>query len=279
MQTIRSSDDSPMPAPVPVPAPARGVTRIRHPLKMRTLEVLRAERISPHFVNVVLGGADLAGFVSASFDDHVKLMLPLPLPLPLPGQSEPPEWPTESGRPVMRDYTPRRVDLGSGELHIELALHGVGPAAEWAAAATAGARIGVGGPKGSLIIPIDYDWHLLIGDDSALPAIARRLDELPARAHALVLMQLHDAVDRRPLKSGANVDVRWVAPGETQLSAELRALKLPSGEGFAWAAGEASAIRGVRQVLTDVHGLDKRHIRAAAYWKHGATAHHENLED
>src|SRR6266568_4230449 len=77
-----------------------------------------------------------------------------------------------SGAPVMRDYTPRRFDAVQRELDIEFALHGDGPAATWAAQAAPGQRVMIGGPRGSFIVPTDFDWHLLIGDETALPAVA-----------------------------------------------------------------------------------------------------------
>ncbi|MCF7697685.1 siderophore-interacting protein, partial [Mycetohabitans sp. B2] len=89
-------------------------------------------------------------------------------------------FPEHHPRPPARDYTPRRYDRHAGELDLEFALHDAGPASAWARQAQPGQWLGVGGPRSSLVIPTDFDWHLLIGDDTALPAIARRLDELPA---------------------------------------------------------------------------------------------------
>ena len=260
---------------------ARSVQRLRHPLKARLLDVLRVQRISPHFVNVTLGGPALEGFYSASFDDHLKLMVPLPgQPAVVPHFGEHgPEWPEGAVRPTLRDYTPRRYNAAAGELEVEFALHGDGPAAEWAAQAAPGQQVGIGGPRGSFVVPIDYDWHLLIGDETALPAIARRLEELPASTQAIVLVQLGDAADRRALPSAARLSVQWLAPGTEALLAAVQALQLPAGEGYAWAAGEAQAMAAVRRVLVNQHGLDKDHVRAAAYWKRGAANHHENLSD
>lgn len=237
----------------------RRVERVRHELKRCELQVLRVADVTPHLRAITFGGDSLADFVSASFDDHVKLILDLG------GEA-----------PVMRDYTPRRFDTAARELTIEFALHGDGPASRWAARAAAGDRVTVGGPRGSFIIPLDYDWHLLVGDASALPAIARRLEELPAGARAIAIVQA-DAADRRSLASQAALQLTWVDTSAQMLEA-VRALPLPAGEGYAWCAGEAADMKALRQILVDERGHDRHAIRAAAYWKRGASAHHENLE-
>jgi NADPH-dependent ferric siderophore reductase len=251
---------TPLPSATHLPAASR-VQRVRHELKRRDVQVLRAEALSPHCRSITFGGEALADFVTASFDDHVKLFLDQ-------GDLE----------PVRRDYTPRRFDAAARELTVEFALHGEGPAARWAAQAAPGQRATIGGPRGSFIIPVDYDWHLLAGDESALPAIARRLEQLPAGARVTVLLQVPDAADRRTLHSAAKVDLQWVADAD-ELVRRVRALALPPGEGYAWCAGEAGAMAALRRVLVEEKGHDRHAVRAAAYWKRGATAHHENLED
>lgn len=240
--------------------PVSRVQRVRHELKRRELAVSRVEAISPHFRAVTFTGESLADFVSASFDDHIKFIL-------------------NAGEPnqVARDYTPRRFDAAARELTIEFALHGDGPAADWAAQARPGQRVMVGGPRGSFIIPLDYDWHLLVADDTGLPAITRRLEELPAGSKAVVIVRLDDAADRRQFKTAASARVQWLDQGES-LAGAVRALELPPGEGYAWCAGEAGEMAALRRVLVEDKGHDRHAIRAAAYWKRGAIAHHENLE-
>lgn len=237
------------------------VQRVRHELKRRDLQVRRVETVSPHFRRVTFGGQSLDGFISASFDDHVKFLL-------------------EAGgaAPVGRDYTPLRFDAAARELVIEFALHGDGPAANWAAQAKPGQRATIGGPRGSFIVPLDYDWHLLAGDETALPAITRRLEELPATTRAIVVVHVSDPADRRRLGSRAALDVQWVDSDEALIGA-IRALQLPPGEGYAWCAGEAATTAELRRVLVGDKGHDRHAIRAAAYWKRGVIAHHENLED
>ena len=126
------------------------VDRVRHPLKMRLLKVLRTHRVSPQLLRVTLGGEDLADFVSGSFDDHIKVFFP-------PAGAEKPalpevgadgiRFPEGQPRPETRDYTPRGYDNAARELDIEFVLHGDGPASTWAAQAQPGQYLGVGGPR------------------------------------------------------------------------------------------------------------------------------------
>ena len=237
------------------PTSIRRVERVRHELKRRNLTVSKVESPTPHFRRITFTDTSLADFVSASFDDHIKVFV---------GDAR-------------RDYTPRSFDNGRRELVIEFALHGDGPAADWAAKAAPGDTLAIGGPKGSLVVPLDYDWHLLAGDETAFPAVARRLEELPAGAKAIVVLKAADAADRRRFTTAADLDITWVATDDALL-ATIRALALPAGEGYAWCAGEAACMAALRRELVDVKGHPREAIRAAAYWKRGATGHHENLD-
>ena len=236
------------------PTTLRRVERVRHELKRRDLTVRAVETLTPHFRRITLTDDSLSDFVSASFDDHIKLFV---------GDAR-------------RDYTPRSFDNAARKLVIEFALHGDGPAAEWAARATPGDSLAIGGPKGSLIVPLDYDWHLLAGDETAFPAVARRLEELPAGAQAIVVLKAAAAADRRAFASAADVGLTWVSTDEELLDA-VRALSLPEGDGYAWCAGEAACMAALRRELVEVKGHPGESIRAAAYWKRGAQGHHENL--
>jgi NADPH-dependent ferric siderophore reductase len=240
-------------------APRRRVVRVRHELKRRELTVRRVQAISPHFVAITFGGESLADFVSDSFDDHVKFMLD-----------------ADGPAPVRRDYTPRSFSRAARELVIEFALHGHGAASEWARGVQVGQTAVIGGPRGSMIVPLDYDWHLLAGDATALPAIHRRLDELPAGSRARVLVQLDDEADRRRFSSAAEIDVQWQPDADGWLAA-LRALPLPPGDGFAWCAGEARLMAQARELLLQ-RGHPREAMRVAAYWKQGASDFHETLE-
>lgn len=252
---------NPESALAPPPSPERRVQRVRHELHRRDVEVVRVEPLGPHFVSITFHAPSLAGFRSDSFDDHVKFMIDGPSP----------------DEPVRRDYTPRRFDAARRELTIEFALHGDGPAADWARQAQVGQRAVIGGPRGSMIIPVDYDWHLLVGDDSALPAISRRLEELPAGTRAIVIAQAAEPAGQRELASAATVQAQWVDSGQAMVQA-LRELQLPGGEGYAWCAGEAAVMAQLRNVLLAEKRHPKEAMKVAVYWKPGASDFHETLE-
>jgi len=234
------------------------IERVRHDLKMREVEVARIEQLSPGFVNITFKGEALADLTSLSFDDHVKFM-----------------FDGADGQQVRRDYTPRRYNREAREVDLEFKLHGHPGAAEWARNATLGQRAIIGGPRGSMILPLAMDWHLLIGDASALPAVTRRLEELPpdARVQALLLV---DAADRRSFAPREHADIRWVSSDEELLQA-LTDLPLMEGAGLAWGGGEATLMARVRQRLID-KGLPRQAARISAYWKQGVADHHEHLE-
>jgi NADPH-dependent ferric siderophore reductase len=255
------------------PVDPRAPRRVRHEPRRRQLEVKRVEALTPHMIRVTLGG-DLAGFTSLGFDDHVKVFFP-DGPAPAGG-----EQPTAG-----RDYTPRKYDAAANTLEIDFVLHDAGPATRWAMQAKPGQLLSVGGPRGSFIIPADYDWHLLIGDDTALPAIGRRLAELPAGSRAVVIAEVDGAADEMTFASPADVSVTWVhrngaEPGSTDLlQRRLRTLKLPSGDFYAWAACDSPTAKALRAQLIAENGANPKYMRCAGYWRRGAVAVHENIND
>lgn len=258
----------------PVPNPLQ-IERVRHPFKSRHVQLLHREKVGANFVRLTLGGSDLADFVSSGFDDHFKLILPQPgYERPLLPQMVDGKPVIDGPRPTMRDYTPLRWDNRAGTLTVDFALHQNGPAADWAVQAPIGQWVGVAGPRGSLLIPSGYDWHWMFGDSSALPAIERRLAELPAGTRVSLRVAVEQVEDRRPLPSAAQVDLQWV----DSLVDAAQAMDLPAGSGFIWAAGEHQEMAGLRQQVLD-KGAAPKQMRISAYWKRGAADHHAELAD
>jgi NADPH-dependent ferric siderophore reductase len=254
------------------PADPRSPRRARHQPRRRTLTIKAVNKISAHMIRITLTG-DLDGFVSLGFDDHVKLFFPDGT---LNAEGEP--------NALGRDFTPRRHDAAANTLEIDFAIHDAGPATRWAAQAKPGDTLPLGGPRGSFIIPITYDWHLLIGDETGLPAISRRLAELPAGARAIVVGEVDGPADEFPFKTQADATVTWVhrngaAPGESDaLAKKLSTLKFPAGDYYAWVAHESQIAKALRAQLIADHRANPKWMRAAGYWRRGAVAVHEVIE-
>lgn len=254
----------------------RAPYRVRHELHRRLLTVAQVQQLTPHMVRVTLGGDDLEGFTSLGFDDHVKLIFADPVTGELALSADGP-------RPQMRDYTPGRFDAVAQTLEIDFALHDAGPATQWAEQAAPGQQIGVGGPRGSMVIPMAFDGYLLVGDDTALPAIARRLAELPAGAPVVVLAEVDSPADELVFDSAANVQLTWVhrrgaAPGTTTLLLDaLKTLALPSGDFHTWVACETGAAKALRAHLVAERGARPQWTKAAGYWRLGSADSHENM--
>jgi len=260
------------------------VQRVRHTLKARLLQVRHVAAISQNLVRITLTG-ELDDFTSASFDDHVKVFLPdgdaLPV-IPTIGPNGP-SYPEGVQRPTMRDYTPRNYRAESNELDIDFVLHDHGPAGLWASQAKPGQHLGIAGPRGSFVIPDNFEWHLLIGDETALPAIARRLEELPSGTRVIALIEISAPEHRIALDTATDATIQWVEhaseSAESLLVQAVRDTPLPEGEGFIWAAGESSVVKAVRHHLVAERGVDKARIRASSYWRRGDVGSHEVIED
>lgn len=252
------------------------VTRVRHEIKRRLLTVARKQQLTPAMVRIVLTGDELAGFTSLGFDDHVKLFFPTGTPAAA----------GEEPADAARDFTPRRFDAQAGELWIDFFVHETGPATNWATQAREGDTLVVGGPKGSAMLAIEgVDLHLFIGDETAIPAIARRLEELPAHTRALVVAEVDPGTSWPAFETAAQCEVIWVhrsaagadSPG-ADLIERLRSVQIPAERCFVWVALESQAARTIRRYMCDERGVPKAWIKASAYWQRGAVGKHERIE-
>ena len=246
------------------------IHRVMHEIKRRRLEVRRVVDLTPRMRRITVGGPELAGFVSLGADDHVKLLFAQNAA----EQSAMETLVLGAGKdngpmPAMRDYTPRRYDLNALELDIDFVLHGDGPASTWAEQARPGQFLHIGGPRGSMIVPDIFDSYLLIGDETALPAIARRLEGLAANRRALVIIEVENGKEQQVLQSAAEINVIWVLRegGKDHLLSTVRQIKVPTGNLYAWVATESKVSRQIRRVLLDEHGLDEQFVKAAGYWR------------
>jgi NADPH-dependent ferric siderophore reductase len=250
-------------------------TQIRLVPHFRSLQVLRSQRLTPNMQRIVVGGDALQGFDSRAADDHVKLFFPNSEgAFVLPELTEQgPRYPQGLPPSPARDYTPRHYDAQAGELVLDFVLHGDGAASRWATRAQPGDELVVAGPRGSHLIADDFDCYVLIGDETALPAIARRLEELPQDAVAEVFIEIPEEGDRQPLHSDAQVTVSWFerngfdAASSTLLEDALVDFEQPDGDTHYWIATESSRARMMRKFIEGHLQVPKEWIRATGYWK------------
>lgn len=245
--------------------------------------VVRTERLGPSFVRVVLGG--LVRFAASPFaDSYVKLVFldprtPGPLPvadglldLSAVGASVPPD-----ARPRLRTYTVRSWDPGAHEMTVDFVVHGdAGIAGPWAARAVPGDPAWVVGPGGAYAPDAGADWHLLVGDESALPAVAAAVELLPAGSSARVLVEIPSLEDRQVLEPppSASVEVTWLPRDGSvvgrQLVDAVRGLDWPPGRVQAFVHGEAGFVADLRRHLRIERRVDRDDLSISGYWRLGS---------
>ncbi|MFB7950652.1 MULTISPECIES: siderophore-interacting protein [unclassified Streptomyces] len=255
-------------------------------LAVSYVRVVGVERVTPRTARVTFTGDALAGLMEDRPDQQMKLCFPregqdVPrLPEPDADDAYGMRWYEaylaipEPGRPLMRSFTVRGYDPGSGLMAVDFVLHGEeGPAARWGRRARPGDVLGMVGPSSAYARPLPAaDWLLLAGDETALPAIGTILEALPAGMRALVRAEVADAAEELPLDSPGDVGVRWVHRDRGgSLVDAVRATPLPAGSGAAWLAGEASTVRALRRHLVEERGMDRGAVEFSGYWRRSLT--------
>jgi NADPH-dependent ferric siderophore reductase len=251
----------------------------RPPRPQHVMEVLGAHRVAPSLVRVRIGGAGFATFRdNGCTDAYVKLWfakpelgLEPPYDLPALRGSLAPE-----DLPVSRTYTVREVLEDS--FTIDVVVHGdEGIAGPWAARVQPGERVVFGGPGGAFAPDTTADWHLFVGDESALPAIARGVEALPASARGLAIVEVRDASEEITIHAPSGVEVRWLHRGApsaetTRLLADTVAeLAFPAGRVQAFVHGERESMKALRDELFGRRGLERAQVSLSGYWAQGRT--------
>ncbi|GAA3990804.1 siderophore-interacting protein [Thermobifida alba] len=239
--------------------------------------VQRVERLTPHMVRVVLGGPGLADFTAGQYTDHyVKLLFPpenAPYRVPFDLQKVREELPRELW-PAMRTYTVRRWDAERRELTLDVVHHGPeGIAGPWAARVQVGEQVCFAGPGGGYAPDPDADWHLLVGDESALPAVAASLERLPYGALAHVFLEVSGPEEEQKLETAADASVTWLHRGGARVGEALvRAvggLEFPPGRVHAFVHGEAGFVKELRALLRKERGVPREDLSISGYWRLG----------
>ncbi|WP_258052868.1 siderophore-interacting protein [Streptomyces sp. Ru73] len=239
--------------------------------------VVHTERLSPHMMRVVLGGAGLADFHAGEYTDHyVKLLFPVPgvtYPEPFDMAQIRADFPRDQW-PRTRTYTVRAWDPQSLEMTLDFVVHGdEGLAGPWAQQAEAGEEIRLLGPGGAYAPEEAADWHLLAGDESALPAIAASLARMPANAVVRAFIEVPDAREEQKLRAPAGAEVVWLhrngAPVGERLVEAVRGMEWLPGRVQAFVHGEAGFVKELRRLLRVEREIPRADLSISGYWRRG----------
>ncbi|MEQ6900545.1 siderophore-interacting protein [Nocardioides sp. YIM 152588] len=230
------------------------------------LIVTASERLTPGMVRLRFRSDDLSAFAASEHTDrYVKLVFGDPAEL------------AAGGRPVMRTYTALEPDPVAGTLAIDFVVHGdEGVAGPWAAAAVPGDTIVARGPGGAYAPDAGADWHLLAGDEAALPAIRQAAAALPANAVGHVVIEVDDAAHEQEVAVPPGVTLTWLhrraGGGRAALVDAVRALEWLPGRVHAFVHGEAEAVmHGIRPYLLAERGVPRSDASVSGYWRAGRT--------
>lgn len=237
-------------------------------------------------IRIVLGSEALRDFPVGEFTDHyVKLQLPPPgAPYGIPfDPAEVREKFAKEHWHRQRTYTVRDADPEAGTITIDFVTHGSGLAGLWAAEARPGDLAQVIGPGGAYAPDPEAGWHLLAGDEAAIPAIAVALQRIPEGVPVFVVLEVEDEAERTALEARAGLStpgelkLDWLTrngaphPDEPRILDRISALQLPPGRGQAFVHGEAGMVREVRRHLANERGMDLADLSATGYWKYRRT--------
>lgn len=257
------------------------------------MEVVETERIGEHVQRLTLGGDGFEDFRDNAFTDkYIKIIFVDPslgLEPPYDVKQLRRTLPRHQ-RPVRRTYTVHSVDPEARTLAIDVVLHGeAGVAGPWAASAQVGDRVAFSGPGGKYAPDPGADWHLFVGDESALPAITAALAALPSDAVGTALLEVAGPSDEQVLEHPDGVQVRWLhrepsvpgtGPGPehqapwarrdpSPLVAAVEGLDWHPGRVHAFVHGEKSVVKRLRTHLLEARGMDKRMLSLSSYWTRG----------
>ncbi len=225
--------------------------------------VSRREVLGVGRVRLTFSGADVAVFIRAEAARAPGTWIKLFVPCPHAGM-------------VGRAYTLRRVDPGNGTFDVDFVLHESGPLSSWARSSQAGDTIEFAGPRdGGFVLHPESQWIVLIGDETALPAIQAIVASVPVHLAGTVLIETEHPGQHEAFFIGPNVRLRWVRSARDRFSAgrplvaALNSEAILPGTGQAWVAGESASVAEVRILLHEKWKLATTHIRAMGYWKSG----------
>lgn len=247
--------------------------------KPREGRVVRTEWVTPHMVRLVVGGPGLAGLGCGEFTDHyVKVLFAAPgvtYPEPFDMERIREEFPRDQW-PATRTYTVRAWDPEALEMTLDFVVHGdTGLAGPWAARARVGETVRFLGPGGLYAPDPEADWHLLAGDESALPAIAAALERCPDDTEVHAFLEVEDAREEQRLPCPGQGRITWLhragRPVGEALVEAVAALDFPPGDVHGFVHGEAGFVKELRRHLRHDRKVPAERLSISGYWRFGQT--------
>ena len=258
------------------PASARHQRPVRPQI---VLEVKERVQLSPHLVRIVAHGPAISEVDAGGHTDAYSKML-----FRQPGSEIAPPYDLDALRdelgpdlvPSTRTYTVRRVDHEAGELWIDFVVHGTeGVAGPWADSAQPGDPVVLRGIGGGYAPDPSADWHLLAGDESAIPAIASALEAMPADAVGHCFIEVGGEADVLNLAAPSGISVTWLFRGAEEAGTSsvlvdaVRATEWRPGRVQVFVHGERGAMKALRPYFTDERGLERAQLSLSPYWAYG----------
>ena len=260
------------------------------------LTVLRTERLSPHWMRVTLGGAEISQFRHMGYDQWFRIFLPLG------GDEGLDRLPAKANkmfgylrylripdgvRPVMRNYSVRAyrpaTESAGAEIDVDFVLHGsaadgtAGPASRWAETCEPGESVVII-DEGLAFNPArGVDRVVLVADETGLPAIASICATLPADSSGVAIIEVPSPEDALEFPHPAGITVRWIVrehgikPGSLALQA-LTEAALPDAPFHAYIVGEQALPTEARRHLVGERGVSKDRVSFCGYWRVGASS-------
>lgn len=256
------------------PMEASELPRRRAP-ELRRVAVAGVEELSPRLARLTVTGSELGGFEIVEPAASVRLLVPTSGTADLVM----PEWNgnefllPDGGRPILRTFTPRRFHPDRPALDIDIVLHADGATSQWVEEARPGDPAAVAGPGRGYRIDPGAPGFLLAGDETAIPAIAQLLEQIPPGIPVRALIEISHPEARLDLPEHPAAHIAWrerdagEPPGAALVEA-VRAADIEPGTRV-WVAGEAGSLFHIRRNLLEERGLPRRTVTVRGYWKHG----------
>lgn len=249
------------------------ITRIMHTIKLRELVVSEVTSLSPSLKRISFYSDDLDDFISLSPEDHIKLFFHTDPSLKVDRPVLKENGLDVAEGVVMRDYTPKKFSQKERKLDIEFVLHGKGPGALWADQAKKGDTLYAAGPRGSMVYP-EFDYYLFFGDESSMPALSRRLNELSEKKFLEAYIEVENEEHKVEFESVGDFKINWIYRRGREKGTALAFLEVlqtyqkpKDKDGLMIISLETATTKEIKEYVEKIELFPKKWIKATGYWR------------